>query len=433
VNHSSPKKATSSPVSAGKSKAAEQRALKKLVGKTSGFEVLHAKGFSEDVAADLKAALGSLSRPAEGCELGEGRSGISVSGLDLRQMIELTLRLRSCRDTLWTVGESRVGAISNFIAAIRAVPWLQLFSPGHKFRVNMNATASKLWHERMLAERAESILSDLGFIKADDAETTTIDLNLKHNKLAVRLALAGEPLGHRGFKTELRSVAPLREDLAAALLSWFGRESHQRLGLKSDFAPKHVHVPFCGSGTLASESFMWLSDAPLTLGPRSFAFERWACSPLSTVSFLRKNLPKRAPKLDNVEVHLNDIVDVQLESAKTNVQNFLKAFEVVASVRLTSSLGDWTASKIQLPAESLLLLNPPWGERLGTRGDVKSLYQAIGEKIALSTRVMGFCICPTAEVADSFVRAMGQPTVSRREVGLGGQPVQVVGFWTGYG
>jgi len=182
-----------------------------------------------------------------------------------------------------------------------------------------------------------------------------IVLHLGGGEATLSLDLAGEPLHRRGYRIE-PGVAPLKENLAAAILSLGGVD-----------ADRPFLDPMCGSGTLAIEQALRARRIPPGLG-RPMGFQRWPAyrgGPQSAWDRMkevaRAEIRTHAPAL----IVARDMHPRAIAAARAN----LAAAGVAADVRLEQ--GD--AREIE-PAPfagetGSLCTNPPYGERLMGRAE----------------------------------------------------------------
>jgi 23S rRNA G2445 N2-methylase RlmL len=169
-------------------------------------------------------------------------------------------------------------------------------------------------------------------------------VRLQGDEATLLLDTSGEPLDHRGYRVA-STTAPVREQLAAACVlasGWDGRGP--------------VVDPMCGSGTLLVEAaWIALGQAPGALRER-WAFERLPGFDAVAFERLRRE-PLPAPGR-SVHLYGNDLDPAALRGARANLDR------AGLSGRATLTRGDFR--QLEAPAEGpgLVLVNPPYGERL---------------------------------------------------------------------
>jgi len=161
---------------------------------------------------------------------------------------------------------------------------------------------------------------------------------------------SGEPLFKRGWRMETGD-APLRENLAAGLLRVAGWKPGMTL-----------FDPMCGSGTILAEAAQMVAGIPPGLH-REFAFEKFG----NFDAQVWKDI-KAAVKIKEVTgaptIFGSDISGDMIVMTRNNLNK--------AGIRFDVPLKQIEAQQIQAPpteVAGIMLTNPPYGERIGVRGD----------------------------------------------------------------
>ena len=185
-----------------------------------------------------------------------------------------------------------------------------------------------------------------------------IEFFLFKDNVTLMIDTSGTPLHKRGYRPAA-GAAPLRETLAAALAL--------TSRLREDVL---FWDPFCGSGTIAIEAAMIMTNrAPGLM--RSFDGENFACLPRSSWKDARDEAKAKIITDSSFEVWASDIDGAVLEYAAENgkragVSDIIKIFKA-------------DARKIDKPdRRGTIVCNPPYGERLMSLSETNELYRAIG-------------------------------------------------------
>ncbi|AOY92763.1 RNA methyltransferase [Cupriavidus sp. USMAA2-4] len=246
-------------------------------------------------------------------------------------------------------------------ALARAQRWEQWFSPDETLRVDVTSNKSPLRSLNFAALRVKDGICDamrerLGGRPSVDTASPDVRIyaHLTERDCTLYLDTSGEPLFKRGWRME-KGEAPLKENLAAGILRLAG------------WVPGHTARPFydpmCGSGTFMVEA----AQVALGLAPgasRSFAFE-WLKGLDGKAWQALKADAQRARMLaggDGLQIAGSDISTDMLAMAQANWQR--------AGLPGEARLKQVDARHTQPPfAEpGLLLMNPPYGERIAVRG-----------------------------------------------------------------
>ena len=255
----------------------------------------------------------------------------------------------------------------------RAVDWSRWLPPGATFRVDATGSAPGLNHSHYSALQVKNALVDLqrqqwGARSSVDLDNPdlSIHLHLGGGEAALSLDGSGGSLHRRGYRAAM-GLAPLKENLAAGLIALTGWDGSVPLA-----------DPLCGSGTLLIEAAcLALGRAP-GLG-RHFALERWpkfdsqlwqqerqAASDLA-----RETLPSGAALAPIVGREQDPGV---LDQAHSNAE----AAGIASALEL--SLGD-CRDFMPPPGPGILVCNPPYGERIGEREGLETLYADLGRMV----------------------------------------------------
>ncbi len=190
---------------------------------------------------------------------------------------------------------------------------------------------------------------------------TVIFIFWKNDRAQIYLDTSGESISRRGYRTET-SAAPMQETLAAALI------------LASKWNPgQHFVNPMCGSGTIAIEAALQaLNKAPGLLRPNygikhilGFDEERW--------NDLRSDLKNKSNKDFEGRIIATDhdvrAVNATRKNARTAGLDHLIEVEKC----------DFRETEIPSGDPGIIMLNPPYGDRIGNEKELEPTYEGIGD------------------------------------------------------
>ena len=226
----------------------------------------------------------------------------------------------------------------------------QLFDPGRTFAVRATSSRSHLADTRWVAVKTKDGIVDAQRRRYGrrasvlrDAPDTELRTRLFGDRATLLLDTSGRSLDHRGYRVET-GAAPVREQLAAACVlaaDWDGAGP--------------VMDPMCGSGTLLAEAGAYaLGLAPGRLR-REWAFERLPGFDPESWDRVRAE-PIPAPG-NGARLRGIDRAPHEVRAARANLDR--SGF----SDRTIIERGDAFATAPP-PGPGLLLINPPYGERL---------------------------------------------------------------------
>lgn len=279
------------------------------------------------------------------------------------------------RANLWVRGASRVLAridsfqvkhLSQLDKRAREIPLNEILSPQTPFRVEVVCSKSRIYHSDAAAERiVKAITETLKAPHSQDADIT-IMARIAHDICTISVDTSGELLHKRGFKESVNK-APMRENMAALFL--------QQCGYKGT---EPVFDPMCGSGTFVIEA----AEIASRLNPgraRHFAFEKFVNFDAAAWEQMRSVTRQASP-----DFHFYGS-DRDEGAIKMSIENAERA-----GVSKLTEFKRQTISDITPPttATGLVIVNPPYGTRIGDKRELMSLYQTLGH--VLSTRFSGW-------------------------------------------
>ncbi len=287
----------------------------------------------------------------------------------------------------------------------RNIDWDRLLDPDRTFVIDASVSDSHISHSQFAAQRLKDAVCDHFREKTGrrpSVEKRTPDLrlylHLRHNRAVIGIDVGGGALHRRGYRIE--SVeAPLQETLAAAVVRLSGWDGERPL-----------HDPMCGSGTLLAEAVLHTTRTP-SGWLRAKSNPAWAALPDFDAKIwktVKSDLDRAVRELPRDLVSGADLDPVAVQASRSNLGR-VPGGKNVRIDRLD-------ARELSLDAPATVLVNPPYGVRLGARGEVEALYKALGD--ALKRR----CTGSTAFVVCGDVKLVGS---------LGLRPSKRIPLWNG--
>lgn len=234
--------------------------------------------------------------------------------------------------------------------------WEDWFDVDHTIRVDVTAVKSPLKSLEFITLKIKDAVCDRFrdlCQRRPSVDTRNPDMRihgfLDAHSYSLYLDTSGEALFKRGWR-EQTGDAPLRENLAAGLL----RVSGWKPGTP-------LFDPMCGSGTIVVEAAQMLAGIPPG-ARRRFAFEKFNNFDLPQWQALKGEI-KPAPLPASPSIFGSDISGDMVEMTRHNLRS--------AGIMFDVPLKQIEAQEVKAPVEGggVLLTNPPYGERIGVRGD----------------------------------------------------------------
>ena len=324
-------------------------------------------GGVEDFLADEVHGLTGL----VGEDLLSVRGGVRVRG-DWALALRLNLWSRLAQRVLIELAHGPYQSEQDLYRLAAGVAWEDWFTPRQSFRVDLTAQASPLKSLNFATLRVKDAVADRFRERAGGVRPSIdtqrpdvrVSAHLSASHATLYIDTSGEPLFKRGWRQD-KGDAPLKETLAAAMLAASGwwQPAERRV---SD-AP--LYDPCCGSGTIVIEAAQLALGLPPG-GRRRFAFERlrpfdgvqWnaikkeaAGAGLTATGGL--NDPENAPR-----VFGSDVAHRMVDFAQRNAERA----GVAHAVQLRG--GDALQRLPPSDRPGVLLMNPPYGERIAAAG-----------------------------------------------------------------
>lgn len=347
-------------------------ALKKTVADQMLY--LYAGGMTTEIDFDifLVAAPGTeIALRDEANELGFKAAKISPGGVTIRgtwgEVWRANLQLRGAARVLARIGEIRAFHLAQLDKRARKFPWGDFLRADVPVKVEVVTNKkSKIYHAGAAIQRFEkAITEELGAPISAEADVR-IKVRIDDNLCIISVDTSGEALHKRGHKPAV-GKAPMRENLAAMFLRQCGYDGSEP-----------VVDPMCGSGTFVIEA----AEIAMDMIPgrsRSFAFEQLANFDDATWQKMRSEGQGAETELRFFGSDRNAGV---VDAATTNAER--------AGVDDCTKFTHHAVSDLMPPdgPPGLVIVNPPYGGRIGNKKLLYALYGALGK--TLSSRFSGW-------------------------------------------
>ncbi|MBR9825364.1 MAG: class I SAM-dependent RNA methyltransferase [Alphaproteobacteria bacterium] len=272
------------------------------------------------------------------------------------------LVLRGANRVLARIGSFRVVHMAQLDKRARRFEWAKFLKPGVPLRVETTCRRSKIYHARAATQRIETALREEFGAEIDNSAEICIRVRIEDNLCTISLDSSGELLHKRGHKAAVNK-APMRETLAALFLRACGYDGAE-----------NVIDPMCGSGTFVIEA----AEMALGLAPgraRRFAFEQFAGFDASAFKALKASIKTKPTDLRFYGS------DRDAGAIRMSAQNAEEAGVFEACSFTHAPILDLERPDCE---PGLIIINPPYGGRIGNKKALYSVYDTIGQ--VLKTR-----------------------------------------------
>jgi putative N6-adenine-specific DNA methylase len=290
--------------------------------------------------------------------VGVVRGGVRVEAT-WSEMMKLNLHVRLAQRVLIQLADQPYQTEDDVYAAAYDVKWGEWFTPRQRFRVDVTAQHCPLKSLNFAALRVKDGVVDqlrAVFGARPDVDTHNPHVRVHAHFDATHITLymdtSGEPLFKRGWRED-KGDAPLKETLAAAMLA--------ASGWTPDMA---LYDPCCGSGTIAIEAAQIACRIPAGL-LRRFAFANLVPFDGGAWQALLSEAKANVVPMDvgeGVRVFGSDVSHRMVDFAQRNAER--------AGVAKALELRGGDALQRMPPGTQpgIMLLNPPYGERIAAAG-----------------------------------------------------------------
>lgn len=278
-----------------------------------------------------------------------------------------------CRANLWLrsadrvqvkMGEFKATTFEELFQQTKALPWPDWLPEDANFPVEGKSIKSQLHSVpdcQAIVKKAIVEKMKLAYKKNWFEETGpryTIEVALLKDVATLTIDTTGAGLHKRGYR-KLASIAPLKETLAAGLLS-----------IARWYPDRALLDPCCGSGTIPIEAALIGHNMAPGLN-RSFTAETWPNIPKELWVKSRQEAQDLINRDIKLRIYGTDIDDEVLSLARYHV----KQAGVEGSIHLQRVPAAKVRSKLKY---GFIITNPPYGQRLGEIPEVQKLYQELG-------------------------------------------------------
>jgi 23S rRNA (guanine2445-N2)-methyltransferase / 23S rRNA (guanine2069-N7)-methyltransferase len=337
---------------------------------TYDYFVTCAPGFESLLAGELRNLRCRSVRPQ--------RSGVMFKGT-VKDGYRVCMWSRFGSRVLMTLLTVDADSDAHFYEGIKEFAWEQHLQPTGTLYIESVGANDVFRNTQFINVRTKDAIVDRlrdkrGKRPSIEAVKPDVRLNvaLYKNEAKIALDLSGEPLHRRYYRPDgVQVLAPMKETLAAAMLTWAGWPRIAAQG-----AP---FVDFmCGSATLPIEAAMIAGDIAPGLMRRNWGFSRWiGHDKAAWDALLDEAKNRRAAGLERIPPILasdHDALSVSIAARG------LRRVELDRYISLKQA----DFSDVRPPdgcSAGLIAINPPYGKRMLEKGELPAFYAPLREAL----------------------------------------------------
>ena len=295
------------------------------------------------------------------------RGGVAVR-TSLSDAMLLNLYSRLAQRVLVLVSYTEYRGEQDLYRAASEVEWERWFTPKESIKIEVTAQHSPLTSLNFAALKIKDAVCDrfravAGGVRPDvntQWPDVRIYTHLTTDSCSLYIDTSGEPLFKRGWRED-KGDAPLKETLAAAMIAASGWADGE-----DDLQP--LYDPCCGSGTVLIEAAQIACNIPAGSG-RRFAFEKYLPFRRAEWDAMKKEAAESVvmPATGQKPIIFgSDVAHRMVDFAQRNAQR-----AGVAGV-IEFRGGDALQRLPPVEGGGVMILNPPYGERIDVAGVAKA-------------------------------------------------------------
>jgi len=276
--------------------------------------------------------------------------------------------LRTANRILMPIKKFSINNADDLYEKVKKIEWEDIFDIDQTFAIDSTVFSEIFNHTQFAAFKTKDAIADRFREKFDkrpdvDVKEPNIRINLhinNENECTISLDSSGIPLYKRGYR-DSRSVAPIKEDLAAGMILLSGWDK------KSNFIDL-----FCGSGTLLIEAALIAHNIAPNLEREVFGFSNWKNFDKDLLNDLKEDA------FDAEIEFKHDIYGIDMDGRVLGMcRANLKKAGFLSTVKLFKK--DFKDFDPPEDEKGIIISNPPYGERID--GDVDKLYEEFGDNL----------------------------------------------------
>ena len=314
----------------------------------------------------------------------EVEGGVMVES-DIKGLLDVNINLGSANRVLLRLSTFLAPTIPQFVKRCSQIKWENYLSSNSNIQIQVSSSKSKLYHNKKIEQllREAIVKRNQTLLKDKSGSKEKVFVRIKNNLCTISIDTSGDHLHMRGYR-EMTAKAPIRENLAFGIL--------KLIQWTPDFP---LIDPMCGAGTFPIEAAR-IANGILPGANRSFSFVNWPCM-IAKKGYLEKSLSPSSAKVSdnspdkdgssnnnsnsNSNSNCNKVTYIQGFDKNIGAIKASKYNAKCAGVEKVITFEQRDFSQLELESESNkghLVINPPYGERIGEQKEIVKLYKLMG-------------------------------------------------------
>ncbi|MBP7651944.1 hypothetical protein KA977_00885 [Candidatus Dependentiae bacterium] len=319
------------------------------------------------------------------------RDAVIYFKADHKQAVEFLYTSTVCNNISLIICRTKVLDYDELYQTAKTkIEWEKYFSVDKSFMIHSTIMASPLKHSGFAALKLKDSIADYFREKFNCRPNVDkispdiiIELRIFKTNMVVGINLAGMPLFKRGYRTQT-NAAPMKETLAAGIAGIILNNSKNSIY-------KKIIDPMCGSGTIIIETAFQILKIPAQRFNTKLSFNKFNFNLNQIFSEIKEKKETGKNFSTDIRFYASDHSQSFIDSAKKNIEN------AGLSNLIQLSKQDFFNPVFDME-NSIIIFNPPHGERMQGAHSLEFFYGKIGDTIKKFCKNSAvYIFCPAEE------------------------------------
>lgn len=298
------------------------------------------------------------------------RRAVSFRG-DKTLLYRANFSLRTAIRILVPIASFKAKDTDALYAQLLKLNWAQYMTVNSTFAIDATVYSESFRNSRFVTYRVKDAIVDYWQEREHkrpnvsvQSPDLTINVHIANEQVTLSLDSSGESLHKRGYRVAT-TEAPINEVLAAGMLRMAGWQG------QSDF-----YDPMCGSGTLLIEAALMARNIAPGVFRQSFAFEKWPDFDADLWNDIYNDDSQEREFTHRI--YGSDASFYAIQQAAKNIKSAGVQHDVELKQIRMEEINNHQSPITNHQSSPLVMLNPPYSERLKSNKEIEDLYSAIG-------------------------------------------------------
>lgn len=296
----------------------------------------------------------------------ENKFDVTIEGT-FEDCLFLNMHLRTAHRVLFLISSFRAYDPDKLYKNVKAIPWEKYLYPDGYVSITSYVHNQHIRDTRFANLRVKDAIADRMVSKTGqrpdsgpEKNRSVLFLHWVNDQAAIYFDTSGETIAKHNYR-KIPYKAPMMESLAASVIlstKW-----------KVD---QHLINPMCGSGTLAIEAALIGLDISPGLSRKNFGFMHLKMYNADIWRKIKLQAHKKIKNKIKGKIIASDISAQALNASKSNAR--------IAQVEDMIQFEQAEFSSATIPTgNGIVILNPPYGERIGETEKLRQVYANMGD------------------------------------------------------